>query len=396
MRLKLSLHRRGAVLLLALIVLLAACVPMPIDSNWAQISLLDNQIVLPFHDRLMLIDPLDGTLVELRDSQGNIRLDDQGNPRTWSVQTGGRCIPDCFYATPLRLDEDTLLVPSYNKKLVEVDLIAARVLDPAGRALDGHIVGSPLMTDDFIFVPFSERNFVALNRDDLQVAWTFQTQRGNWTQPLLIADADAGEGDLLVVPSMDHNLYALDAETGEQRWAVNLDGAVGSTPLLHEGLLYVGSFGGKMFQINLDGQILATFEGIGEWVWGTPAIADNILYTADTGGMVYALAIESGGFRELWKRQVAGRAIRAAPIVNGDQLIVASRDHRVYWLRLETGEEIFQREVRGEILADMLVIEPSESLAIPEPLILVPTMAREEGVVAFALDDGERRWAFGF
>lgn len=390
--------RRAALALLAVVGALAACVPLPADSNWGHLSILEypgsenvpmGVVALPFNDRLTLIDPVDGLPVELRDSDGNIRPDEQGNPRTWTMTTGGRCIPDCIYTEPLMLDTETLLVPGYNRRLLEVDLLAARLASIEGRPVDGHIVGTPILTDEMVYVPFSERDLVALRREDFSVAWRFDTERGIWAEPLLV------EG-LLIVPSMDHNLYALDALTGVEAWRLDLDGAVGSTPLLHEGELYVGSFGGSMFRIALNGEIVATFEGGREWIWGTPSIADGVLYTADTNGYVYALAIEPDGFRELWSRQVATRAVRATPLVYADTLIVAARDRNVYWLRRETGEEIFRREMRGEVLADMLLIEPSETIAVPEALVLVSTMAREEGLVAFTLDDGERRWAYQF
>ncbi len=388
----------GTLGLLLLIGALAACVPLPADSNWGHLSVLEypgannvmmGAVALPFHDQLTLIDPINGLAVQLRDTQGNIRPDEQGNPRLWKVSTGGRCIPDCFYSAPVRINDDTLLVPGYNKRLLEVDLLTARLSSVEGRAVDGHIVGSPLVTEDSIYVPFSERDIVALNRTDYSVRWRFDTDRGVWAAPLLV-------DDLLIVPSMDHNLYALDAQRGTLIWSLNLGGAVGGTPLLHEGELYIGSFAGRIFRISLDGRILAMFDGAQEWIWGTPTIADGILYVGDTNGYVYALAVEANGFRRVWSRQVGTRAIRATPVVYGDTLIVGGRDRLVYWLKRETGEELFRREVRGEILADMLVVEPSETITIPEPFILISTMAREEALVAFTLDDGERRWAYGF
>jgi outer membrane protein assembly factor BamB len=384
--------------LLLLIAALAACVPLPADSNWGHLSLLEypgannvmmGVVALPFHDQLTLVDPMSGLAVQLRDTQGNIRPDEQGNPRRWTVSTGGRCIPDCFYSAPTQINDDTLLVPGYNKRLLEIDLLTARLSSIEGRPVDGHIVGSPLVTEDSIYVPFSERDIVALNRSDYSVRWRFDTERGVWATPLLV-------DGLLIVPSMDHNLYALDAQRGTLVWSLNLGGAVGMTPLLHEGELYAGSFAGRVFRISLNGEIRASFDGAQEWIWATPTIVDGVLYVGDTNGFVYALAVEANGFRQVWSRQVGTRAIRATPVVYRDTLIVAGRDRTVYWLNRDTGEELLRRELNGEILADMLVVEPSETIMIPEPFILISTMARDQALVAFSLDDGERRWVYGF
>jgi outer membrane protein assembly factor BamB len=378
----------GALLLL----LMAACVPQPIDTNWAHLSVINGQIVMPFHDRLALINPTNGQAAELRDAQGQVRRDDQGNPRTWQVTNpGGTCAPtgpNCFYATPIQLDEDTLLAASYNKKLYEVDVEAARIDDTNGWTVDGHIVGNPITYNDMLIVPLGEQDVVALNLETQETVWRFDTERGVWAQPLLVENT-------LYVSSMDHNLYAINADTGAELWRLALDGAVASTPLFHDGLLYIGSFGGKVYQINPNGEITAQFDGITEWVWGTPVIDDNILYTADTGGNVYALEIGSGSFTQLWARKVAERAIRATPLIVGDRLVVGSRDSNLYWINRSDGTEVYRRPLQGEMLADPLLLEPSETVDIDEPLIIVSTMARNRAVIAYTLENVER-WAFAF
>ena len=43
---------------------------------------------------------------------------------------------------------------------------------------------------------------------------------------------------------------------------------------------------------------------------------------------------------------------------------------------------------------NMLLLEPSDSIPVGEPMVVVSTMAHEELVIAFALDNGERLWAY--
>ena len=77
-----------------------------------------------------------------------------------------------------------------------------------------------------------------------------------------------------------------------------------------------------------------------------------------------------------------------------DALVIGSRDRFVYWISRETGEELVKREMKGEVLSDLLLVEPTENLNV-EPMVVVSTLAREELLVAFTLDDGERRWVYG-
>lgn len=384
-----TMKRRGKALLAAAVLLLTAgaCVPAPTDASWAHMSLYNNGILLPFHDRVVLLDPLDGSPVELRDAEGTVRLDDQGNPRQWLINSPARCLPDCFYLPPVQLNDDTLLLTNYNRTLYEVDPLAARIL-PDSVTLDGHVVGEMLDGGDYIYAGLSEGDVLALNRDGLSTAWRFETDRGVWAQPLL-------DGNTLYIPSMNHILYAVNAQSGEEIWRVDLGGAIGTTPVLYDGYLYVGSFARKLFKISTDGSIAAEYS-TKDWVWSEPTIVDDVLYAGDQAGNVYALNLSADGFTEVWQRQAATRAVRAMPLVDGDTVIVASRDRFVYWLNRTTGEEIVKREMRGEVLGEMLRIDPAEGLTLSEPLVIVTTMAREEAAVAFTLDNGERRWVYGF
>ncbi len=118
-----------------------------------------------------------------------------------------------------------------------------------------------------------------------------------------------------------------------------------------------------------------------------------MVYATDLGGSLYALRDAGSSFEEVWSRKVAEGAIRMTPLVTADTIIVGSRDHNVYWLSLETGEELIKRPMAGEVLSDILLIEPNDT--VREPLIIVSTLANEERLVAFSLDRGERRWVYG-
>jgi outer membrane protein assembly factor BamB len=169
-----------------------------------------------------------------------------------------------------------------------------------------------------------------------------------------------------------------------------------------DGRLYVGSLARKVFEISAnDGSILSQYT-TQDWVWGSPVISENTLYVADMVGYVYALNIGDGGLTQQWMQRVATMGIRATPVVADDTVIVASRDSFVYWVNADDGTPVIdsegnplKRQLAGEILADMLVIAPSEALDIPQPLLIVGTMNHTELLVAFTLDTGQRQWVYG-
>ena len=391
MKISVIVKQRLLVLLGALMVVVAAtaCVGGPTEVSWGHLSLVGEpqNLLFAFSDRIVLIDPADGSPVELRDANGNVRVDDQGNPRLWEVRGAGNT-PTQFYTSPVVIDDGRLLATAYTGRIYEVELDAARIVNPEGHPTEGHVVADTLATPEFLYVPLSDGGVEALSRPNLVHAWTFDApEHGTWAQPLLVDDA-------LYVTSLDHKLYALDPESGEELWQVDLRGAVASTPVYSDGYLYVGSFARTLFKISTNGEIVAEFT-THDWVWGSPVLSDGVLYAADLGGFVYALEDNGGSFDAVWEaRQVATRAIRATPVVTGDRIIVASRDHNTYWLNRDSGEEVFRREMVGEVLSDLLLLEPSGTLGISEPMVIVSTMAHEELLAAFTVNDGIRQWVY--
>jgi outer membrane protein assembly factor BamB len=169
----------------------------------------------------------------------------------------------------------------------------------------------------------------------------------------------------------------------------------GASPLVTEDAIYIGSFSHKLFKISKDGQVLATFEG-NNWFWSTPVLIDGTIYATDLGGYVYA--VNAADMTPVWSVKAAGRGIRPAPIVSGDYVVAASRDGSVYWLNRGTGELIKRYEIEGhpEILSDMLLLEPSDTLQISEPLIVVGTSDTGKLAVAFPLnpESGYQGWIY--
>lgn len=385
-----SLPRRWtAGILIILAAFVAGCVPIRLEARWPALSTVGDEqyILMAYHDRLVMVDPTDGTLVRLRNADGEIRLDDEGNPRLWEITGIEGQQPNQFYSSPVLRDANTLLVATFHNQLFEIDLPTARVNNPGGNAIPGAVLADPILADDLLYMGLSEHDLVALDRDSLAEVWRVPSGRGVWSRPLIVDDR-------MYFTSLDHFLYAVDAVTGEELWRLDLGGAVVSTPVHNDGHLYVGGFARKVFDISVDGEILAEYDTL-DWVWASPTVVDDILYAADLSGTVYALDVSDGGFVERWQVKAADRAISGQPLVAGEYVIVGSRDQRVYWLSQRNGEIFFSRELAGEVFSDMLLVEPGASVDIAEPYVIVSTVANQELLVAFTLENGERMWDYG-
>lgn len=392
-------HLWGAAILCLLFV--AGCGPAPLGTSWAALTTLNTEcggtnklgILVTFSDRIVMVDPATGKDMALLNQDCQPRpADAVGNAKVWEVKPSGKQ----FYSSPISLDQNDLLAIAYDQHMFRIELSSARVDDSAGTpipGLIGHAVTDLVANDKSIFVALNAKNVVALDRNNYDIQWTFKTEHGVWTKPLL-------RDNILYISSLDHNLYAVNADTGEGIWSVDLSGAITSTPLYYNGHLFVGSFARKIYEISMDGQIVNQFDA-DDWVWATPIVVDDILYDADLGGTIYALDVNT--FKLVWKQKVAESAIRATPLIVGDRMIVASRDQNVYWLNRADGTPVkdsdgtpLKRQLDSPILSDILLIEPGDNVDIPEPYIVVSTLSTTQVLVAYTLDNGQRVWDYKF
>lgn len=371
------------------VVALAGCVGTRQGVSWPTIGIVElngeQNIVVAFTDQVAIVNPSNGAPARLiNPSTGEVRRDENNDARTW-VLLGGENDGAQFYANPIPLDDETFLIADYNNRLLEVDTVTAsieRVIPVAD-----HILADILVADGMMYIPFQSGGVTAMSLDDYEEIWSFSTNEGVWSKPLLL-------DDLVVFTSLDHFMYAVEPDSGELVWSVDLEGGVGSTPLLANDRLYVGSYNKKLFEVSLDGEILNSYE-VQNWIWGTPAIdEEGILYVGDFSGWVHALDTNDN-LAEVWSVQAANRGIRPGPLLYENSVIVVSRDGFVYWLDRRDGVVTNDQEIEGnpELLGDLLLLEPSETLDIDEPLIIVSTVNPGELLVAFGVD-GRQTWVY--
>lgn len=394
-------HLLGAAILCLMLV--AACGPAPLGTGWPAISTVNNTcgdkntlgILVAFNDRIVMVNPANGQEMTLLNQDCSPRpVDSDGKPRLWEVKPGNN---KQFYTAPLEIDSSNLLAIAYDQSIFHIELSSARPEDTTGTpipGITGHAVADPVANDKFIFVGLNSKDLVALDKKTLDVQWKLTTDHGVWAKPLL---AD----NVLYVASLDHFLYAVNADTGDVLWKVDLGGAVTSPPLLYNSHLFIGSFSRTLYEISTDGQIVNQYT-TEDWMWGTPTVDNDILYTADLGGTVYALDVKNN-LKEVWKQKVAAGAIRATPVIAGDVIIVAARDQKVYWLKRADGTPVqdeggnpLVRQLDSPILSDILLIQPGDNVDISKPYVVVSTLSTDQILVAYALDNGEREWSYKF
>lgn len=377
-------------LILAGSLFLAACGGVAGDS-WAGVARDPNgqAVYVAYNQRVVALDP----------SSGAIRWEYKYNDAK-------------FFAVPA-IDNGSLYIGDYNGRLHSINLADGsrkwvyepdtdNLIGPLSLTASDRVISGVAFNDDKVFFGLGSRNVVAVSRATAEEVWTFKTGHGVWATPLYVhaLEGDSASRDTLYAVSLDHYLYAIDPDTGDQLWKMNLGGAAPGNMVYDEQLnrIYIGTFASELLAIDLDQRAIVDRYETEGWLWGSPALevqedGGEILYFGDLTGYLYAVEVGQDGFRQRWKMKVAQDAIRATPLVTNGLVIVGSKDKTVYAVSKDDGASVWNSKVRGEALTELVLLPGSDGEGDGN-IVVLGTSDNDELILAYNVETGEVDWRY--
>jgi outer membrane protein assembly factor BamB len=246
-------------------------------------------------------------------------------------------------------------------------------INSSDKGASNRYIASPLKEGESIFAPNSNGILYALSSSG-QLLWTFGTDQPMWGQP-------ASDGELVYVTSLDHHLYALNAQSGQQIWGEDLGGTLVGQAVLNEGVLYVGTLNSEVVAIDAaNGHVLwrATTDG---WVWGSPTYYQGQILVGDLKGKLYALDAASG--REVWSLDTQG-AITGGPLVGNDHIYVVNEEGKVLSVSLQ-----------GKLEWTKTFVAKLYGSPVAAGDLLMVSEINKDGTIIMALDqNGDLVWSY--
>lgn len=280
-----------------------------------------------------------------------------------------------YYAPPTLTPDGQLLVGDYVKSLHSLNPSTGQENWVFSEAADRYI-GSPLAVDERIYAPNAGHQLYALDlRGNL--IWTFTAKGPLWATPTSDADCEC-----IYVASMDHHLYAIDAQTGNQKWvSEDLGGSIVSAPVFSDdGVLFIGTFASEILAIDAQNGNPVWRTPTEGWIWSELQLKDGSLYFGDLNGNLYAANAKTGEI--IWKTPL-GSSITESPLVT-DELIFAATENGVLQALDMNGNQVWNKPFNGK-----LYTAPVKA----GDLILVAPIGTDE--LLFALDsNGNQKWSF--
>lgn len=181
------------------------------------------------------------------------------------------------------------------------------------------------------------------------VLWTFTAPDG-LNAPMLA-------GSTVYIASNTGIVYALAADTGQQRWAFDMgsaspDPTVYPFPTVGQTLVYATSYGGTIYALNRgDGAVRWSFQAAGQ-LGNSAALVGDTLYLADDSGAVYALDAVTGDVR--WTATV-GQPLNGLPAVVDGIVYQGGVDGGLFAFDAATGTMLWSTSVGGQVRAPAVV-----------------------------------------
>jgi outer membrane protein assembly factor BamB len=260
-------------------------------------------------------------------------------------------------ATPMFLN-GRIIVTEEQNKVVSVDAATGEVVWrkeieltlqdgklSKTHAVNGYASPSPVSDGESIFVKFGTGDVAALDHDG-NVLWSVHTSfpKHGWgtsATPVLV-------GSRLLIHISDE-LHSLDAATGEKQWTARTAVSNWGTPFLvrlgdHDALVTTA---GELVSAE-DGSVLQS--GLVKLPYGSPVVADGVVYAIDNEGAVAARLPDSPGGEasRLWHNPLEKPLLDrfyASPIVHEGLLYGVNQQGHLVVLDAGTGTLVYSQKL---------------------------------------------------
>ena len=196
---------------------------------------------------------------------------------------------------------------------------------------EDEIRGTAACTNNILYFGSYDHNLYALNAVTGEFNWKYPTDGGIVSKPVV-------QDDNIYIGSEDKRVHAVYARTGKVIWTHYTNGEVRSSPYLSEGHLFIGSDDGHLYAINALIGRKAWEINIGAAVRSTPLVENDLIYFGAENGEFFCTDF-SGKIKWRFK---AKRAITSSAVIHQGMVFFGSVDSTLYALDAKTGWVIWR------------------------------------------------------
>lgn len=174
----------------------------------------------------------------------------------------------------------------------------------------------PVTVGGTVYIGIMNGKLYAMEADTGQDRWVFQANGPITDAPTVVSDED---GVMVYFGALDSNVYCIDDETGQQVWSRELDGPVMSTVSVHDRQVFVGTLKGRFYGMDArDGSEHWSFDAGGP-ISCTSAVGpgpecEPLVYFSTGNNTAYGVGMDG---RIAWSNQMEGLFTKRTMAVYG-------------------------------------------------------------------------------
>lgn len=237
------------------------------------------------------------------------------------------------------------------------------------------IESAPVLADGVLFIGSTDRSLYAINTETGSEKWSFDASAA-------IRESPAVTEDVVVVVNRDDAIFGVDRADGSEIWS-RTETPYRYAPLLHDGIAYVTARNRVVGLDTQTGETLWESNEMNEIPTAGPAYSDGRVFVC-AEFTTYAFDASSGD--KIWSYD-AGGDIEVVPTVHDGVVYVGSRNNRVYAIDAETGDELWDYDTGNRVLS---------SPAVRDQTVFVSSFGAENATHAIDATDGSRKWSFDY
>ena len=205
--------------------------------------------------------------------------------------------------------------------------------------------------------------------------WKFKTDGEVTSSPVI-------HRGVVYFGSWDRHLYAVDIKTGNTVWEFKAEAEVPFSPAISGDKIYFTSVDGNLYALNLD---------TGERIWKytlenstkistSPAIVNGKIYFGSRDGNLYSVELSTG--KQNWRFET-GDFIDSSPAIVNGAVYFGSFDGNFYAIDAKTGKQNWRFKTGGEVIS---------SPAVSDNVVFFGS--RDSYLYALDANTGEEKWKF--
>ncbi len=182
--------------------------------------------------------------------------------------------------------------------------------------------------------------------DSVLPIWSFRVEDAVRSTPLV-------HNGIVYFGSYDNNLWAIDAKEGSLIWKFPTEAGIGSSPVYGGGAVYIGSSDSHLYAVDArSGKRKWAFQAQGK-IYTTPLIALGLLFFGSDDGYLYAIKPGGASAQKMWSFNAMG-PIRSSPIVQDDNVYFGSDSGEFFCLDVG-GELRWRFQTRRRVMSTPVI-----------------------------------------